>query len=276
MLEDDAQESGEVDDDEDDEPFTAEFSRPTWATTRRTHVGFPVGDLSHDGFSLWVTTPETPQHQVRWAVALPELAPARLATAGELLRINTWSRRVMARLPIPSLRRVAAGEGSVWVTALDVVARIDPERNMVAQVVPLEFEPGAVAVGDDAVWVASRQGGTDSQPRRFPAHNWLLSNSWIARIDALTGEFVGAVEVPNGSVHCLALGAGSLWAGAGNILYRIDPRSHAILESVRLSSSGAITDIVVVGTLVCVAVASERYWSSGDTFVALLDTAGSG
>jgi hypothetical protein len=257
--------------DEDDgaEAPIVEYRRPKLADSRRTHIGFRVADLAvHRGSGLWVTIPETRRDQARSAVTLPQLAYTRLATSGELLRIHPGSRKVVARLPVPSPRRVASGTESVWVTASDVVARIDTDRNMVAQVVPLDFAPGAIVVGDDTVWVAGSlfDSGSGTNPMEY--------GRYIARIDALTGQFVGAIEVPQGFVDCLALGAGSLWAGAHGTVYRIDPRSHTVLESVSLShwAAGTVTDIAVVGTLVCVAVAATERSSLQRTGVALLDT----
>jgi hypothetical protein len=257
---------GAADENDGTEAPIVEYRRPRLADSRRIHIGFRVGDLAvHRGSGLWVTIPETRRDQARSAVTLPQLAYTRLATSGELLRIDPGSRKVVARLPIPNPRRVASGTESVWVTASDVVARIDTDRNMVAQVVPLDFAPGAIVVGDDTVWVA---GSLSSRT------NPMEYGRYVAQIDALTGQFVGAVEVPEGFVHCLALGAGSLWAGAHGTVYRIDPRSHTVLESLSLShwATATVTDIAVVGTLVCVAVASTERSSFRTTGVALLDT----
>jgi hypothetical protein len=235
------------------ERWTVEYRRPALRDSRRFRIGSRVSDLAlHRDSGVWVVVPETPRKEARWAVTLPELAPTRLVTAGELVRIHPAHRKVVARVPIPHPRRVAAGTDAVWVTALDVVARVDPKRNMVAQVVPLEFEPGAIAAGEDAVWAADQR--------------------LVARIDAPTGRFVGAVEVPEGFIGCLALGAGSLWACAHNMLYRIDTRSNTVVEAVDLSPTAGsrIMDIAISGTLVCVAVADTVF---RETFVALLDTA---
>jgi DNA-binding SARP family transcriptional activator/DNA-binding beta-propeller fold protein YncE len=99
---------------------------------------------------------------------------------------------------------VAAGEDGIWVAnvAGESVSRIDPETRRVAETIRLGFAPGAVAVGAGAVWVADPAAGT------------------VAKV--LTGRrkpvkliylgFGGPGAMP------LATGWGSVWVGNENDL----------------------------------------------------------
>jgi virginiamycin B lyase len=57
---------------------------------------------------------------------------------------------------------VAAGEGAVWVANVkdNTVSRIDPVTNNVAATTRVGANPGALAVGGRAVWVANQTDST--------------------------------------------------------------------------------------------------------------------
>lgn len=207
-----------------------EYVRPSISRVRRIGIGAPVVDI---GFREIREVSDGPDHGV-WVVASEGFD--RRTKQGWLLRIERGSRQIVARVSMPAPRRVAVGTDAVWVAAADVVAKIDPARNMISQVVPVGFEPQAIAVGEDTVWAAGRRS--------------------IARIDAPTAQLVGGLEVPEGYVECLTLGAGSLWAGALSWLHRIDPRLNEVVESRELREGmiSYVRDIAIRRSLVCVAV----------------------
>jgi branched-chain amino acid transport system substrate-binding protein len=104
---------------------------------------------------------------------------------------------------------VAVGLGSIWVVG-DAFGRtlwrLDPISKRVVEAIPLGFVPGAVAVGDDAVWVTSLLGDT------------------IAKIDPVGKRIVRTIRVGVG-VNDIAAGEGSVWvtSAVDRSLTRIEP-----------------------------------------------------
>jgi DNA-binding SARP family transcriptional activator len=129
---------------------------------------------------------------------------------------STGDTRVVARLPADPVA-LAAGKRALWAASADtkMLTRIDL-GSPAARRVALPFVPSSVAVGTDAVWVggAGSPGLTavdpvflqprDYSPRR--RHDW-----------------------PS-SVHALAVGDGSVWAGTDDGVVRIDERSGRVLD----------------------------------------------
>jgi hypothetical protein len=219
---------------------TVRYERPDLGRVRRARAGGPtvsvavVRGAATEPPGVWavVSSPETGRH--------------------ELLRLEPSRLRIDARISLPGPGRVAVGAGAVWVTTADVVAKIDAARNLIQTLVPLGFEPDALAVDDDGVWV-----GRDRL---------------VARIDPYTAQVLGVRELPAGPVETLALGAGALWVGTASSVHRIDVRSNDVVDSLNLEEGVLlqIQDIAVYETTVQVAVES-RVEALQDSFLALID-----
>ena len=106
------------------------------------------------------------------------------------------SRTIVDEAPeIASPQRVAAGEGSIWVTSSSgggSVVRLDPESHDVTDTIEVGNGPVGIAVGAGAVWVANSLDGT------------------VSRIDPATGEVVDTIPVGNTPTG-VAFGAGAVW-----------------------------------------------------------------
>jgi branched-chain amino acid transport system substrate-binding protein len=125
---------------------------------------------------------------------------------------------------------VAVGPGAVWVVG-DAFGRtlwrLDPASDKVAATIPLPFVPGAVAVGEGAVWVTSLLGDT------------------VSRIDPATNKIVRTIPVGLG-VSDVVAAAGAVWAtSAGDrTVTRIDPKTNRVVGRTRLD---AVPGNVAVG-----------------------------
>jgi len=155
-------------------------------------------------------------------------------------------------IPVNGLvRSLAFGEGSVWATVENegTVVRIDPDAGAVSDSVSVEGQPRDVAVGDEGVWVATR----DAVARIDPATNraevvqrmdeaptkpgiavgagsvWAIGPSTtVVRIDASSGDVVATIELPN-AARVVAFGEGSLWVGMFNSdVARVDPATNQV------------------------------------------------
>lgn len=103
---------------------------------------------------------------------------------------------------------IAFGEGAVWVanSGADAIARIDPRTQAVVDTIDVGKAPTGVAVGNGSVWVAN--GGERS----------------VSRINVSTGRVVDTITVGNGP-SAIAFGADAVWVanrGDGTVM-RIDP-----------------------------------------------------
>ena len=120
------------------------------------------------------------------------------ALGRRLWRIDPATGRVVASVRLPfAPASVAAGDGSVWVTAQldDEVVRVDPRTNRIVVRIPVGREPLDVAVGDGAVWVANTIDDT------------------VSRIDPATNHVVATIRL-GWSPKVIAAGAGAVWVGA--------------------------------------------------------------
>jgi PQQ-like domain len=101
---------------------------------------------------------------------------------GEVLRIDTATRRVAARIPVGGDARVATGAGAVWAIAGDLqfggsngpvrLLRIDPATDRVVARIPMRTPAGArfvpleVQIDRGAVWAVGLDGALRIDPRR--------------------------------------------------------------------------------------------------------------
>jgi YVTN family beta-propeller protein len=112
-----------------------------------------------------------------------------------LWRLDPRTARVVATIPLPiAPRRVAVGEGAVWVTGEieNTVLRIDPHENRVVARIPVGRGNSGIAVAGGSVWVANEFDGT------------------VSRIDPRTNSVVSTFRV-GGSPHDLAVSSGAVW-----------------------------------------------------------------
>jgi YVTN family beta-propeller protein len=109
--------------------------------------------------------------------------------------------------------------GSVAVEP-DSVAVIDPQTNRVVASVPVGARPTAVAVGEDAVWVASADDGT------------------VSRIDPDTQKVVKTIGIGAPAID-LAVERDDVWVATGTAgtIAHIDPRENAVTATVDLKGS---------------------------------------
>jgi streptogramin lyase len=121
---------------------------------------------------------------------------------------------------------IGVGFGAVWVNAEDSRAtfRIDLATGRVARLrlrhdADVFYEPGRLAVTDDAVWVTA---GND-----------------VARLDPRTGRVTATVRL--GDVGDLTGVGGTVWAVGGARLYRIDSATAAVAGRTGVAYPSAVT-----------------------------------
>jgi DNA-binding SARP family transcriptional activator/DNA-binding beta-propeller fold protein YncE len=161
----------------------------------------------------------------------------------------------------------AAGE-TVWAVTVDsaAVTAVDARTRRILRTVPLRIQPGAVAVGEGAVWVADgargvllrlepgydrvsapirfRRGRLPTRPRTDTVSLaagaggvWVTDGSErLARIEPATGLVRGiGTGRPLGAV---AVGAGAVWVISARppSVLRIDPRTGRVTDRVQITS----------------------------------------
>jgi YVTN family beta-propeller protein len=125
---------------------------------------------------------------------------------------------------IASPQRVAAGEGSIWVTSSSgggSVIRLDRKSHDVIDTIPVGSGPIGIAVGAGAVWVANASGGT------------------VSRIDPATGRDVSKIPVGN-TPTAVAVGNGAVWVTNADdrTVLRIDPASGRVGRPIDVGAAG--------------------------------------
>ena len=112
-------------------------------------------------------------------------------------RVDQRTGDVVARIPVSgNPRRVAVGEGAVWVTTTgshSALWRIDPRSNETVAVIPVPPRARRVATGAGYVWVTSGRSDEEQARRR----------GMLSKIDPRTDQIVGSVRLgfrPDGVV----------------------------------------------------------------------------
>lgn len=140
--------------------------------------------------------------------------------------VRTYSRAVVARIPVDGAGAVVAAGGVVWVEAGRParIVQIDARTNMILRTLtlPALAQPdGAIAAGGGAFWLTTTAGQASGQ---------------VLRLDPATGRVVATLRLPvPGRCVGLEFGGGSLWAqcptGSGRTEFvQIDPATDRVTD----------------------------------------------
>jgi YVTN family beta-propeller protein len=140
---------------------------------------------------------------------------------GTLARFDPASNKLVAEIYLPAgsygmAFGPAGADAALWVTSTDtnVVSRVDPQTNLVAESIPVGKAPRFITVGEGGVWTLNQGDGT------------------VSRIDPKTNKVVATIEVgvPGGGGE-IAAGEGSVWVTSFDYpLSRIDPSSNTVVQ----------------------------------------------
>jgi YVTN family beta-propeller protein len=161
-------------------------------------------------------------------------------------RLDPESGRILAEIrvgPTPlgggitAVGGIASGEGAVWGIGSAGIVRIDPKTNRVVATIPISQgvaangpSPTAVAVGEDAVWVASRFVGFDT----ITLHsNRKVRRGIVSRIDPATNSIVATIPVGL-DPFAIAVGEGAVWVAnrTSFSVSRIDPQTNGVAATI--------------------------------------------
>ncbi|MCA1831664.1 MAG: hypothetical protein ABR548_14070 [Actinomycetota bacterium] len=202
-----------------------------------------------------------------WVTVFPFGGPP--PNKGSLVRINPSTNRIVATIPAGGAPyAIAVEQNNVWVAsaATNQLFRIDAGTNKVVAAIPVAEGPEGVAVGVGRVWVASRGAGSLSEID--PSTNKVVSKSiitggprsvafgfgtvWVAsvngavtRYDPTTLGAIADVLIENPGVSGLVLDDESAWAVSDGVgfLYRIDPKSNTVVQSIDMTRTPHSTDV---------------------------------
>jgi YVTN family beta-propeller protein len=178
------------------------------------------------------------------------------------------------------------GGSSAVTVAPNSVAVVDPKTSRVVDDVPVGVRPAAIAVGEDAVWVANSGegtlsridpetrkvvrtlGGVGSSPEDVAAgggYVWVANGSdgTVSQIDprlnavVATLDLRGSDELAPDAAYAVAFGFGSLWVASGpRSVLRIDPEAGGVVK--RIDVGGQAVDLAVGGGGVWAVTTGER------------------
>jgi YVTN family beta-propeller protein len=127
--------------------------------------------------------------------------------AGQIVRVDPSTGRVIDRFTTPGDGALAVGGGSVWVagSTTQTIYRYDPTSKQLLAEIPVGVVAKHLTAGDGSLWVSSDSG-------------------WVTRIDMATNTVVGSFQA-SGRGSAVAVGLGSVWIvdTANAILLRIQP-----------------------------------------------------
>jgi DNA-binding beta-propeller fold protein YncE len=180
---------------------------------------------------------------------------------GNLVRVDRESGRIVGDPQTIGFEphNVSFGEGGVWVSQQDKVARFDPSTGNLVATIPITVKSNYVPVlaAEGSVWVADPAEEVSAVMRIDPATNqvvgqpvkvgqeplfivagggfiWVGSHDSksISRIDPRTSQVTATVN-PGFEVHGLAYDEGSLWVANyhGHAVVRVEPTSGQVAGS---------------------------------------------
>lgn len=200
--------------------------------------GGPCGMVEREG-TLWIETPDAgtlvafdpdrgrviDRIGVRGGVTSVASTPTGLwgvaAQAEQVVQIDPDSGEVQATIDLEGpLGGLVSARGQIWATAGGGLARIDPGTRSVVERIELEsFEPEALAVGGNFLWVSSSFEGT------------------VLRVDLRTGEVRDRLPVDDSLFGGAVIGD-SYWVSANNTIYRLDASSGEVVDQLDLVGFG--------------------------------------
>jgi streptogramin lyase len=206
-----------------------------------------------------------------------------------VLRVDPGSGAIRARIRFPTavqIGAVATGLGAVW--ALDdrqgMLYRVDPARKAVVRSVLLGTSraynvwtgAGSVWVVDDASGELMRIDPNGGVVDRIEVGDgpsdlvfdgatvWVVNHRdrGLVRVDTTTRAATRLATLPGDAPERMALAGGSLWiTGRGTGLFRVDPTTGAVLETIDVDASGI--DVVAAGDSVWIPTRSNAVDPSG-------------
>jgi class 3 adenylate cyclase/DNA-binding beta-propeller fold protein YncE len=164
---------------------------------------------------------------------------------------------------------VAAGPGAVWIAQKQerLVERLDPRYlgQIIGSPTKLRSPPGAIALGDGVLWVASAP--------VLPIAGF--NEPTVIRIDA-DGNVISRPILVDPGADTLAYGEGTLWVGGSGGVAPVDPRTAEPGSTVDLP--GGVSGLAIGGGALWAALAPAGLGGnvSGSNAVARLQLDGSG
>ena len=155
-----------------------------------------------------------------------------LEDTGQVARLDASTAEILALIDVgdpaavPDLMSdphgVAVADGGVWVSqaAEHAVARIDPATNAIAESIPVQVVPYALALDGPTLWVSS------------------FLDDRVLRVDLESGSVVADIEVPKPTG--IAVGFDAVWVVGhrDDKLVRIDPRKGKVVAEISLGERG--------------------------------------
>jgi streptogramin lyase len=188
-----------------------------------------------------------------------------------LLRIDPSTNELVAAIAMPQpLDQIIAGPEAVWVSGFDprvggVIYRINPATGEVSDVI--EDAGAPMALGDGVLWASRHDAKAEESsllrlaaatgrveavvplPITFPSFDvevgegsvWVRSSEQLIEVDPTIAAVVSAHDLPGFTQ--MAVGGGNVWIGGsahGEVIFRLDTRTDAFLEPVRVESFGPV------------------------------------
>jgi YVTN family beta-propeller protein len=186
--------------------------------------------LQQDG-SLELVRQRTPTVAGRdEELALPESAVSSARRRRPHLREVAVPAAAAAVAALIALLAFRSGSESITVSP-NSVAIIDPKTNKVVADVRVGTRPGAVAVGEGAVWVAN------------------LDDSTLSRINPKTREVERVIPMQGVSPSDIAAGADGVWVANGphNAVVRVSPDANEVVDRIDTNECLGFDASIAVG-----------------------------
>ena len=159
-----------------------------------------------------------------WQVVTEDAVWVTSAKTNTVHRLDPKVNKVVATVAVGNkpCSGLAAGFGSIWVPNCtdQTISRIDMKTNTVTATVavgPASSE-GGIAASADSVWILSDKTGL------------------LSRIDPAMNRPVAEIQMPKGSVVCVAGEDGAIWVVSPDesVVTRVDPKTNLVTDRIEV------------------------------------------
>ncbi|HEV8625256.1 MAG TPA: hypothetical protein VG034_12420 [Acidimicrobiia bacterium] len=223
---------------------------------KRVQIGLVGGAVAVGAGAVWVLNGSGACVEYHCTTEFPPAGPG-FPEENSVYRIDLNSGRVGARIALDAPGAIIVGEGAVWVAGSRKLYRIDPRRNRVTATIALPSEGpyGPYLIPAFGAGSLWVCGSAPGQP----------SSTVVYRINPSNNAVVATINIATGPCGAITVAGNALWvvpSGESRTVMQIDPLSNRVARELPYSSTSVARSIAVVG---------RDIWLDTDTGLLRLD-----
>jgi ligand-binding sensor domain-containing protein len=210
---------------------------------KRVQIGLVGNAVAVGAGAIWVLNESGACVEYHCTTEFPPAGPG-FPEENSVYRIDPNSGRVGARIALDAPGAIIVGEGAVWVTSSRKLYRIDPRTNRVTATTALPSE------GPYGPYLIPAFGAGSlwvCAPLSTPGQP---SSTVVYRINPSNNAVVATINIAMGPCGAITVAGNAVWvvpSGESRTVMQIDPLSNRVARELPYSSTSVARSIAVVG-----------------------------